>query len=113
MSNASVVLDQDPMQPPALKSDRHGVRSRAPSLGRIPSRATVATHRALYADPSESRCDLCDAVVAKDEAGGSGLYVWTRGEEVRYEEPPLCKSCGDGIAVVATRRWEEEEEEEG
>jgi hypothetical protein len=72
----------------------------------------VATHRALYQPDGERRCDVCDAVV-EGEDGGSGLYVWTRGSEVRYEEPPLCKSCGPTLAITAMRRWEEEDEEEG
>lgn len=74
----------------------------------------VATHRALYADANERRCDLCDAVIAKyEETGGSGLYVWTRGEETRFEEPPLCATCGPELALTAFRRWDQEDEEEG
>lgn len=99
------------MERPVLKGRDNASRGR---LERVPSRSMVATHRALFAEPHERRCDLCDTVLATgEEAGGSGLYVWTRGDEVRYEEPPLCKSCGEGVALVANRQWEEEEEEEG
>ena len=45
------------------------------------------------------------------DPGGSGLLVWTRGEEVRYEEPPLCEHCSVAIGVTALVRWAEEEEE--
>jgi hypothetical protein len=90
----------------------HAERTRTRArLERVP-RASIATHRALFAHASERRCDVCDAVVVGED-GGSGLYVWTRGGEPRYEEPPLCKGCGSTLAQVAFRRWEEEDEEEG
>jgi hypothetical protein len=74
----------------------------------------VATHRALFAEPDERRCDLCATVLREgEEDGGSGLYVWTRGDEVRFEEPPLCRTCGHDVAMIANRHWQEEEEEEG
>jgi hypothetical protein len=96
--------------------DRHEERTihaRRPRLDRVPSRSSVATHRALFSQPGERRCDVCDTVMLTGEDGGSGLYIWTRGDEVRYEEPPLCPTCGPAIAVSAMRRWEEEDEEEG
>lgn len=96
------------MQSPASRRE-DGKRAR----GRI-GRSSVATHRALFAVEGEKRCDLCEQILASgDETGGSGLYVWTRGDEVRFEEPPLCARCGHDVALVATRQWAEEEEEEG
>jgi hypothetical protein len=96
------------MQPPVGRRDE-SKRAR----GRI-ARSSVATHRALFAVEGEKRCDLCDSILrAEDDAGGSGLYVWTRGDEVRFEEPPLCARCGHDVVLVATRQWAEEEEEEG
>ena len=47
------------------------------------------------------------------EPGGSGLLVWTRGGEVRYEEPPLCDECAERLTVGALAQWESDEEEEG
>lgn len=41
----------------------------------------------------------------------SGLLVFVRGGEVRYEEPPLCARCSVAIGVTALVRWAEEEEE--
>jgi len=38
------------------------------------------------------------------------LFLWTRGEEVRYEEPPLCEHCAYAIAVGGTAQWDGEEE---
>jgi hypothetical protein len=84
------------------------------------------------------RCDACDQLVepssvllargpAHLDAGGaapyglaeredsapvgSGLLVFARGDEVRYEEPPLCARCSVAIGVTALVRWAEEEEE--
>jgi hypothetical protein len=42
---------------------------------------------------------------------GSGLLMFVRGGEVRYEEPPLCARCSVAIGVTALVRWAEEEEE--
>jgi len=71
------------------------------------------------------RCDACGSLVdaalgrASDEqpedcdlgAPASGLLVFVRGAEVRYEEPPLCARCSVAIGVTALVRWAEEEEE--
>ena len=57
-------------------------------------------------------CDACGKWI-DGEPGGAGLFVWTRGDEVRYEEPPLCEECASEIAVGALVRWDSEEEEEG
>jgi hypothetical protein len=63
------------------------------------------------------RCDVCGERVGDDDTEdgfavrGSALYVWTRGTEVRYEEPPLCASCAAAIGLHALARWETEEEE--
>ena len=85
--------------------------------------AFTATHAILFEERKpegkpEERCDVCGEIVpvdARDEDGfavvGRGLYVWTRGDEVRYEEPPLCASCGTAIGVMALAQWDMEEEE--
>jgi hypothetical protein len=77
----------------------------------------TATHEALFAE-EPPRCDACgvrlDEVDETDEGyavAGSGLYVSTRGSEVRYEEPPLCPSCAAAVGMSALARWEIEEEE--
>lgn len=56
------------------------------------------------------RCDACDQPI-EGEPAGSGLYMWTRGEEVRFEEPPLCVTCATAIGVTALAQWSVEEEE--
>jgi len=77
---------------------------------------TVVDHRILFEEESKSahRCDVCGETVAEDEdfrLGGRGLYLWTRGDEVRREEVPLCPSCGTAIGVMAQAAWDMEEEE--
>jgi hypothetical protein len=75
-----------------------------------------ATHAALFVSDETVRCDVCSAVVAADAddgyaVTGRGLYVWARGEDVRYEEPHLCAGCAAAVGVSALARWEIEEEE--
>ncbi len=77
----------------------------------------TAGHGVLFEEPAQTRCDVCAAAlpVEDDEQGhqvsGRGLLVWARGEERRYQEPPLCPSCASAIGVSALQRWEIEEEE--
>jgi hypothetical protein len=54
-------------------------------------------------------CDACGKPV--EEETGSGLLLFSRAGEVRYEEPPLCSRCSVAIGVTALVRWAEEEEE--
>jgi hypothetical protein len=37
--------------------------------------------------------------------------LWTRGEEVRFEEPPLCERCAYAIAVGGSLSQELDGEE--
>ncbi len=62
--------------------------------------------------PAPKTCDTCGKPI-DGEPGGSGLFVWTRGDEVRYEEPPLCTECAKAIGLVAMSAWEIDEEEGG
>jgi hypothetical protein len=65
----------------------------------------------------EVLCDSCGSPVprADDDDGyavpGEGMYLWTRGDEVRFEKVPLCASCASAIGLAAWARWEIEEEE--
>ena len=58
----------------------------------------------------ELRCDVCDDAI-EGEPAGRGLYMWTRGEESRFEEPALCPRCATAIGVTALAAWSVEEEE--
>jgi hypothetical protein len=57
-------------------------------------------------------CDVCGQHF-EGEPAGSGLFMWTRGDEVRFEEPPLCQTCAENVTLDALTRFEVEEEEEG
>jgi hypothetical protein len=57
-------------------------------------------------------CDVCDQHF-EGEPAGAGLFMWTRGDEVRFEEPPLCAECAERVTQGALTRFEIEEEEEG
>jgi hypothetical protein len=57
-------------------------------------------------------CDACGELFHGPPAG-SGLFLWTRGDELRFEEPPLCEECAMKISIGALIKWESEEEEEG
>ncbi|MRG97625.1 hypothetical protein [Polyangium spumosum] len=77
----------------------------------IDSLADVALKaRETPEDASELRCDACSEPI-EGEPAGRGLYVWTRGDEVRYEEPPLCVLCATAIGITALATWSVEEEE--
>ena len=62
-------------------------------------------------------CDVCGEHVPSDDdddgpaVAGCGLYVWTRGEEIRHEEVPLCAACAAALGLTALARWEIDEEE--
>ena len=56
-------------------------------------------------------CHACDRPI-DGKPGGSGLLVFPRGDDVVYEEPPLCRPCAHAIGMTALFRFEEEEEED-
>lgn len=84
----------------------------------VPVRGFVtAGHAVLFEDAEAPRCDVCAGALTTDDddddesSSGRGLLVWSRGEERRYQEPPLCAACATAIGVSALQRWEIEEEE--
>jgi hypothetical protein len=62
--------------------------------------------------PPGFECDMCGQHFDCEPAG-SGLFLWTRGDELRIEEPPLCELCAQNVTLDALTRFEVEEEEEG
>lgn len=87
-------------------------------MSTLPKGFVTASHSVLFAEPAKNRCDVCHGQLTEDEdeeaghqVSGRGLLVWTRGEERRYQEPPLCPSCASAIGLSALQRWEIEEEE--
>jgi hypothetical protein len=86
----------------------------------IPPGFVTAGHAVLFEEVDPHRCDVCGSDAGGETAdsddsgydvGGSGLLVWSRGEERRYQEPPLCAACAAAIGVSALHRWETEEDE--
>jgi hypothetical protein len=78
-----------------------------------PAPGKAADHVPIEPPPARSyHCDNCGRLYP-GEPGGAGLFIWTRGDEVRYEEPPLCDRCAYEINIGALMRWSVEEEEEG
>lgn len=73
------------------------------------TRFDLSLYREPRTAPPELECDACDRRI-EGEPGGRGLYIWTRGEEVRYEEPPLCDACAQAIGLAALAMWELEED---
>lgn len=91
-------------------------------MSELPKGFVTAGHAILFQDAEAHRCDVCADVVGdsskSDDADdatydvrGRGLLVWSRGEERRYQEPPLCAACAAAIGVTALQRWETEEDE--
>ncbi len=85
-----------------------------------PQGFVVASHEALF-EEGQSVCDACGAALEATPAdgggadryrlGGEGVYMWTRGDRVRFDPAPLCSDCAAAIGVTALARWEIEEEE--
>jgi hypothetical protein len=62
------------------------------------------------AEAEERACHACDAPL-EGEPGGRGLFMWSRGDELRFEEPSLCDRCAVAIGMTALSTWAVEEEE--
>jgi hypothetical protein len=83
------------------------------------TKVTVASHEDLFIERREERCDACGGSLGEDgvdaegaySVPGQGVYLWARGDEVRFERAPLCPSCASAIGMTALARWEIEEEE--
>jgi hypothetical protein len=58
------------------------------------------------------RCDSCGKSF-EGYPSGAGLFMWTRGDETRFEEPPLCEACATKITIGALVKWGSEEEADG
>jgi hypothetical protein len=51
-----------------------------------------------------ARCSVCSRRISGTPSA-SGLLLWSRGEELRFDEPPLCQHCATAIGVTALARW--------
>jgi hypothetical protein len=83
----------------------------------LPKGFVTASHAVLFQDEEQFRCDVCAERLESEDEGdgpevrGRGFLVWTRGDERRFQEPPLCPGCAAAIGMTALQRWEIEEEE--
>jgi hypothetical protein len=75
-----------------------------------PGHRRVADEAPSVADRRQFVCDSCGKTF-QGYPVGAGLLVWTRGDETRFEEPPLCERCAEKIAVGALVKWSLEGEE--
>lgn len=80
-------------------------------MSELPKGFVTASHAVLFQEPEANRCDVCGATLDGEGETSRGLLVWSRGEERRYTEPPLCQTCATAVGVTALHRWEIEEDE--
>jgi len=54
-------------------------------------------------ETADERCFVCDLCGETFQGlpEGSGLFMWTRGSEIRTEEPPLCRACASRLVLGA------------
>ena len=71
----------------------------------IPARTRIAAEK-----KQEFECDMCGQSF-EGQPAGSGLFLWTRGTELRFEEPPLCEDCAARVTAGALFQWALEDEE--
>jgi len=57
-------------------------------------------------------CDLCGETFS-GQPEGSGLFMWTRGSEIRLEEPPLCRGCASRLVLGAFHEYQDDGGSEG
>jgi hypothetical protein len=76
-------------------------------------RFAMASHELLFAEANEPRCDVCELPLdaSEEDEQGAGLYVWSRGGEVRREEVPLCPTCSGSIFASALGMFDFDDEE--
>ncbi|HEY2367417.1 MAG TPA: hypothetical protein VGH87_13570 [Polyangiaceae bacterium] len=76
-------------------------------------RFAVASHELLFAEANERRCDACSTPLdaADEEHEGAGMYLWSRGGEIRREEVPLCPTCSSTIFASALGMFDFDDEE--
>ncbi len=62
--------------------------------------------------PESQVCDVCGERFTGNP-GGRGLFMWKRGDEVRFEEPPLCRRCAKAITAAGIELWEGDDGADG
>ncbi|MGD0674339.1 MAG: hypothetical protein ABSC94_02910 [Polyangiaceae bacterium] len=103
--------------PPASDAEEWESASVPSAVEEDSGSVATASHEALFEVVEATWCDACGAKLDDDDSGapyevrGRGAYMWTRGDDVRFDEAPLCAPCASAIGMTALARWEIEEEE--
>ena len=103
-------LGQAPTPPKSSAASSRHARTVAIPIDAIAD-AAIAARGLASGDAQPHRCHVCNAAVSGDDAT-SGLFVWVRGDEIRFEEPPLCGDCGIVLGISALAQWRREEDDE-
>lgn len=96
-----------------LSAEQHALIEK--QMGRLSTTIVYTFHDTLPSswvqqeEPTQ-RCDVCEGLIM-GVAPGEGVYLWTRGGELRHEIAPLCSSCAIVIGITALKNTEEDEEE--
>jgi hypothetical protein len=96
--------------PTARRQERQAETTPVPSLP-VQCYAIDDVALATLRQPREElpTCSSCDESLFGRPAT-SGLLMWSRGDEVRFDEPLLCGACATTIGITAMTRWRLEEE---
>ena len=54
--------------------------------------------------PDSIHCSSCEELIAGEPAA-TGLFMWTRGDDIRFDEPPLCGLCAVQLNIAALHFW--------
>jgi len=58
----------------------------------------------MLTDAEKARsCDVCSQPVGDDAS--SGLFMWVRDQDYRFEEPPICGACSRKVTAQAFLRF--------
>lgn len=57
----------------------------------------------LTAAQRAEACDVCGGDV--DEDATSGLFMWVRDDDLRFDEPPICSACAANVSAQAYLRF--------
>jgi hypothetical protein len=94
----------------AIESSTRGRPLVSVAIDSVADASLVAQRAQREAEDEALACHACDAPMEGVPAG-RGLFMWVRGEEVRFEEPALCAQCATAIGITALAGWTVEEEE--
>lgn len=104
--SAAIDADHDAASPSKPAADVHAHGGYAADVEAFRARQLLQWE----GTPEPLVCHACETPI-EGEPAGRGLLLFARGEDVTFEEPPLCEACALAIGMTALFRFEEEEEE--